>query len=361
MTTKPHNPASSMENVLVTGGCGFVGRNVVKHLLRQNRGETIWIVDDLSAGRHPQEWLPSYRVETSLGCMTKFVSPETSPVVFAKCDVRYFIAPQALFDAITGGGFERPSTFGDVFHFAAIVGGRVKIEGDPILVAQDLAMDAEFFAWAVSAKPKRLLYPSSSAAYPIDLQTSRRAMALREDHICFEDRLGQPDMTYGWSKLTGEYLARIAAGRYGLHIACVRPFSGYGEDQDLTYPIPAVALRAANREDPLVVWGSGQQSRDFVHIDDCVKAIMLALDFISDGSAVNIGSGKPTTFVEVARTFARLAGYNPQIKPLSDMPSGVYSRFADTSLSWRLLGWKPSISLEEGFERVLKAVEARRG
>ena len=122
-------------------------------------------------------------------------------------------------------------------------------------------------------KPDRLLYASSSAAYPVDLQGKDGAVALKESDIQFGGRLGQPDMTYGWSKLTGEYLARIAHQHYGLHTACVRPFSGYGEEQDLSYPVPSIALRAAKREAPLTVWGSGLQGRDFVHIDDCIEAI----------------------------------------------------------------------------------------
>jgi len=71
--------------------------------------------------------------------------------------------------------------------------------------------------------------------------------------------LGQPDMTYGWSKLTGEYLSCLAAKQYGVHIACVRPFSGYGEDQDLSYPVPAIAYRVARGDDPVAVWGTGEQ------------------------------------------------------------------------------------------------------
>ena len=102
-------------------------------------------------------------------------------------------------------------------------------------------------------------------------------MALAESDIDFSGgKLGQPDMTYGWSKLTGEYLARIAAEYYDLSVACVRPFSGYGEDQDLSYPIPAIAARAAGQETPFEVWGTGKQGRDFVHIEDCIEAMIIS-------------------------------------------------------------------------------------
>jgi nucleoside-diphosphate-sugar epimerase len=250
--------------------------------------------------------------------------------------------------------------FGDVVHLAAVVGGRMKIDGDPLSVATDLAIDAGFFAWAVRERPARILYASSSAAYPIHLQAAEGNVALREEYVDFEHgRLGVPDMTYGWSKLTGEFLSRIAAQKYGLHVACIRPFSGYGEDQDESYPVPAIAARAARHEDPLTVWGSGRQGRDFVHIEDCVSAMFRILDAVSDGSGVNIGSGKLTTFLEVARLFADLAGYVPRIHPLEDRPVGVQARYADVSRMKALLNWTPEIPIEAGFSRVLHAAQQR--
>ena len=160
-------------------------------------------------------------------------------------------------------------------------------------------------------------------------------------------------MPYGWSKLTGEYLAQVAAKYYGMHVACVRPFSGYGGDQDTSYPIPAIARRVTLREDLLVVWGTGEQGRDFVHIDDCIEAMLLALEHIGDGSGINIGSGQLTTFRQVAEMLADLAGYSPQIKPLADKPMGVHSRYADTSEMQAKLRWRPRISLRDGLKRVL--------
>jgi nucleoside-diphosphate-sugar epimerase len=140
----------------------------------------------------------------------------------------------------------------------------------------------------------------------------------------------------------------------------VRPFSGYGEEQDLTYPVPSIALRAAKRENPLTVWGSGLQGRDFVHIDDCVEAMLRILAKVSDGSAINIGSGRLINFREVATLFARLEGYEAQIKPLEDKPVGVHSRYADISHMKATLGWVPAISVEEGFGRVLRMAHERK-
>ncbi len=336
---------------LVTGGCGFVGRHIVSRLVSQ--GRDVWIIDDLSTGRSPETWLPALGLEQDSDDPERYYTPEGVTVTCIIRDVRQVLR---AFDAQD----EKLPAFGDVFHLAAVVGGRMKIDGDPLSVATDLSIDAEFFNWAIRARPQRIMYPSSSAAYPTRLQQAEGNVALREDSIDFEGgHLGAPDMTYGWAKLTGEYMARIAAERYGLHVACVRPFSGYGEDQEESYPVPAIAARAARRENPLTVWGSGQQGRDFVHIEDCVDAIFRTLDKVSDGSAVNIGSGKLTTFLEVARLFADLEGYQPEIVALTDKPVGVQARYADTTHSKRVLGWEPGISLEEGFGRVLEAARER--
>ena len=183
------------------------------------------------------------------------------------------------------------------------------------------------------------------------------AVALKETDICFDRQLGLPDMTYGWSKLTGEYLAKIAAKSYGLHVTCIRPFSGYGEDQDPSYPVPAIARRAAQREDPLTVWGTGRQARDFVYIDDCVEFMFRAMDSIGDGSGVNIGSGVLTDFITVANMFAEIAGYSPHILPLENKPVGVQNRYADTSFVQRHFQWTPRTPLREGFQKVYENAE----
>ncbi|HEY4475239.1 MAG TPA: NAD-dependent epimerase/dehydratase family protein [Candidatus Paceibacterota bacterium] len=335
--------------VLVTGGCGFVGRNLIKRLFE--RGESVWIVDNLFTGIHPDKWLLGFE-KSKEGNLLHYRKGGLE-AVFIESDVLDF-----FLDQIKKRSKFREKEFSDVYHLASIVGGRALIDGDPLLVATDLAIDALFFVWATRFKNRvqRILYPSSSAVYPTHLQTSEVKAILSEHHVKFDKMVGLPDMTYGWSKLSGEYLSQFAAKHYGLHVSCVRPFSGYGEDQDLTYPVPAIAKRIAKRENPVEVWGTGEQGRDFVHIDDCITAIFIALDKISDGQGVNIGTGKLTSFNEVIRILSRLEGYNPVIKPLSDKPVGVHARHSDTA-KISGLGWQPKISLETGLERVLKAAK----
>lgn len=340
---------------LVTGGCGFVGRHLIAKL--QARHERIFIVDDLSTGRHPKEWLAGY-THARTGQLDTFVRGG-STIRFAQSDAIDF-----FWRELSGGGVLGGEEIVEIYHLASIVGGRAVIDGDPLLVATDLAIDALFFRWVAKNKQRigRVLYASSSAAYPVDLQQTvglEGSIALREDMISFQGNVGKPDMTYGWSKLTGEYLATLAAERYGVHVACVRPFSGYGEDQDLTYPVPAIAYRAAGRENPMTVWGTGKQARDFVYIDDCIDAMFVIIEKISDGRGINVGTGQLTSFIEVARTFARLEGYQAEVKPLVDAPVGVQSRYCDPSVI-NALGWRPSTSLEAGFGKVLEVARQRR-
>jgi UDP-glucose 4-epimerase len=346
------------EHTLVTGGCGFVGRHLIARLLRDR--SSLWVVDNLSTGRHPDTWVPrGFEKKSAKGNVVVYHGPDGRRMTFILSDaVRVFSDELGL----SGRTPEVPlPDFADIIHLASIVGGRMVIEGDPMAVALDLAIDALFFRWAVVNKGRigRVLYASSSAAYPILLQGDQDHMKLKEEYIKFDGKLGQPDMTYGWSKLTGEYLSTLAAAKDGLHVACVRPFSGYGEDQDLSYPVPAIALRVAKRENPLTVWGTGKQGRDFVHIDDCVDAMLLILEKVSDGSGINIGSGVLTTFIELATLMSEIEGYQPVIKPLVDKPEGVKSRYCDPLVLNTRIGWKPSISLREGMGRVLAAAHQR--
>ncbi|VAW17865.1 NAD-dependent epimerase/dehydratase [hydrothermal vent metagenome] len=340
---------------LVSGGCGFVGKNMVKRLLKATN-DAILVIDDLSVGTHPNTWLdiPLKRKIEDIE-----IYGENERLIFLQEDFRNvlhnFGQDPIFFKTKYGLDIEK---FSDVFHFAAIVGGRAKIDGDPIMVALDLSIDAEFFYWISRHKPERVLYPSSSAAYPVNLQTEENQIQLKETDIDFNN-MGQPDMTYGWTKLTGEFLAKITAKHYDINITCIRPFSGYGEDQDYTYPVPAIARRAVLKENPFEVWGTGYQGRDFVHIDDVLDCILIAMDKIHDGTAINIGMGRLTNFREIITLFCEFAGYNPEIKQLLDKPVGVHSRYCNMDWVKENLGWEPKISIREGMKRVYDAVQKK--
>jgi nucleoside-diphosphate-sugar epimerase len=239
-----------------------------------------------------------------------------------------------------------------VIHCAAIVGGRAKIDGNPLALASNLALDATMFQWALRTQPERVVYISSSAAYPVWMQTLSQAHALQESLIhpsLARGQVGVPDQLYGWAKLTGENLA-WRARQEGLKVTVIRPFSGYGEDQSPDYPFRAFAERATGRQDPFDVWGNPRQCRDWIHIDDIVNATLFMCDYGIDGP-VNLGTGRPCSMADLARMFSFAAGYSPQLNVLKDAPMGVEYRVADiTELS---KFYTPKISLEEGVRRAL--------
>lgn len=239
-----------------------------------------------------------------------------------------------------------------VIHLAAVVGGRAKIEGAPLDLAVDLALDAEMFSWALRTRPGKVVYFSSSAAYPAALQArAEQRIDLAEDMIDL-DTVATPDHLYGWAKLTGEILARHARAA-GLDVLVVRPFSGYGEDQALDYPFPSFIDRAARRCDPFEIWGDGTQTRDFIHIHDVVAATLRAVELGIDGP-VNLGTGVATSFNELARMVCVAAGYQPEFAHRPAAPTGVWHRVADPSQM--LDFYTPTISIEQGVARALAAV-----
>ena len=332
-----------MQIKVVTGACGFVGRHLIKKL-RNISDEHIVMIDDLSTGINPDLWLNEKPKH-----IDKSIKIYGNRLIFIKADVRSFFKNS---DNYLIKIFERGEVnITDVFHMAAVVGGRLKIENDPLAVAIDLSIDAEFFRWAIDQDVNRILYPSSSAAYPISLQSKSNNKALSETDIDLND-IKNPDLTYGWAKLTGEYLAKIASEKYNKHVCCIRPFSGYGGDQEPDYPVPAIVQRFVDKKDPVDVWGDGTQSRDFIHIDDVVEGMFLALDKISDGSAINLGSGIKTSFLDLIKMISKITNHHPKVKILEDKPVGVYARYADMTLAKTKLGWTPRISLEEGMGQV---------
>ncbi|MEV7975433.1 NAD-dependent epimerase/dehydratase family protein [Streptomyces sp. NPDC086519] len=242
------------------------------------------------------------------------------------------------------------STWNLAIHAAAIVGGRASIDGSPLGVATNLALDAWYMRWLIRTGTPRAVYFSSSAAYPVALQQPGDVRRLYEEDINLS-YMEEPDATYGWAKLTGEKLAAYAEAE-GCRILIPRPFSGFGEDQDEAYPFPAFIQRAKRRDDPFEIWGSGDSTRDWIHIDDLVGATLALLDADVTGP-VNLGWGRATSFDDLARIVCTAAGYQPHLKHRADAPRGVHHRVSAPS---RMLNhYVPTVTLEEGVRRALNA------
>ena len=242
------------------------------------------------------------------------------------------------------------------FHFAAPVGGRMKIEYDPMYNADAFRLDSVFFRWAVR-HAKLAVYPSSSAVYPVALQGHKNPRMLNEGYQMAEGpSWSTPDELYGFSKLAGEYMAWKAHQRHGLSTLIIRPFTGYGPGQSMDYPVPSILRRALLHEDPLTVWGSGDQRRDYVYVTDIVDATMKRIEAGVDGVEVmNIASGWGVPFRDVAAAAARLAGYEPEIVNDPTKPEGVFARWGDNQ---RMLRYhKPEVSLPQGLKWTMDEIK----
>ena len=240
--------------------------------------------------------------------------------------------------------------FDMIIHLAAIVGGRETIENNPLSVATDLAIDSDMIQWALRTRPKRVVYFSSSAAYPINLQNGQH-IRLTERDIDLKN-VGTPDMTYGWAKLTGEFCLQYLEAE-GIRVHVFRPFSGYGTDQDLSYPFPSFIKRAVDRKDPFEIWGNGEQVRDWIHMQDIVDAVDEAIKQDVLGP-INLGSGIATPFNKLAEIVTEIAGYSPSIKHNILAPTGVQFRVCDPTKLQSF--YTPKIDIYQGVCNALKGI-----
>ncbi|MEU0937604.1 NAD-dependent epimerase/dehydratase family protein [Embleya sp. NPDC005971] len=296
--------------VLLTGSEGFVGRHLRRAL--EDRGDDVTGID-LGRG--------------GMDCLHLFRRGDHGAV---------------------DGYAALPTHYDLAIHCAAIVGGRRSIDGSPLSIATNLALDAWFFRWLVDRHgARRAVYFSSSAAYPIALQGPDGRVLVESDIDLAHPEL--PDQTYGWAKLTGEQLAAHAEAA-GARVHVFRPFSGYGTDQDAAYPFRAFVDRARRQADPFEIWGDGNQVRDWIYIDDIVAAVLTAVDQDVPGP-VNLATGRATSFNEFADMVTAEAGYRPAIRHEHAAPRGVAYRVGDPT---RMKSFHvPQITLEEGIRRAL--------
>lgn len=310
-----------MKSCLVTGGCGFIGRHFTKEMTRL--GYSVTVIDNMvsKSALFPYDW-PNH-----LKCDFEFL----------KMDILDYLR-------------NTKTDFDIIIHASAIVGGRETIENDPLLISYNITIDNELFRWIEKNPIKQLVYFSSSAVYPISLQTfeSHRKLNL-EDVDVFNDNISIPDLTYGWSKLTGEFLLSILAKRVDTNITIYRPFSGYGEDQHESYPFPSIMRKVLDNKDSVDIWSDAV--RDFVYIDDIVNYVLSTCFHDKKLKILNIGTGKSTSMSELAKTIAVIAlNKNVDINVLDDKPKGVYYRVSseNNDYNWNSLEYGIKKSLEYG-------------
>jgi len=249
-----------------------------------------------------------------------------------------------------------PTRYDLVVHAAAYEPHRAAIDGAADHLARNLHLDAAMFSWAQRTGQRRVLYLSSSAAYPVKLQSDAFRHRLVESNVVrdqtdmspgWEWTWSMPDAGYGWAKLTGE---RMAAGM-SIPVHIVRPFSGYGSDQDERWPFGAFVARAARRDGPFVIWGPGTQVRDWVHVDDVVAGALAVVD-ADVRVPVNICTGVGTSMTELASLMCAEAGYTPTFELRPDAPVGVAYRVGDPTLLNTIYAAK--VDLAEGVARALR-------
>lgn len=312
----------SDNRILVTGGASFIGSHLVDALVE--RGAQVRVVDNLSSGRlaHIRGHLDGGDVE------------------FIEGD---------LFDPAIAAAAARGMDV--VFHLAADHGGRGYIDLHQLAPATNLVLDGILFKACRDAGVTKLVYASSGCVYPTGLQADPGQMLYLS-----EEMVGPPydaDNLYGWAKLMGEMTLRAYHSETGMKAASCRYFTVYGERGHENHAVIAMIARAFVRQDPFVVWGNGEQVRNWTHVSDIVSGTILAAERIDDGTAVNLGTMERTRVIDAVHEVLRYTRHTAEIELHPEMPSGPLNRVADNSLAKRLLGWEPKVSFVEGLKKTI--------
>ena len=329
---------------LVTGGCGYIGRHLCLRLLAL--GHHVFIVDDLSHGIHPDVWLKEAirerrtdgdRIIYTIGSADVSDAPT---VTFLQADVVAVLSHQLQPGAASTPAPGWPN-FAAAFHLATPEGTPQLLGQDPLRVARKLALDATFFQWAAAHKAQigRVVYVSPGGGVPrVDPQNASTSLLAT-------------------AATAGEQLARIAAARYGLRVASVRPSTVYGKDQDPAALLPTLAHEVLAAGDGLKVSSALPKLSDLLHIDDCIALMLRASESISDGETLPIGAGSWTATAELARMMARILGR--QINVLGEDPPAPAAAAADPARMGAKLGAVPSINLAQALAQVLRRAQRR--
>ena len=307
---------------LVTGGASFIGSHLVDALVAT--GAKVRVVDNLSSGR-----LDNIRAHV-----------DARRVEFAQGDLN---DPQVVEQAVRGVDV--------VFHLAADHGGRGYVDLHQVACATNLVLDGLVFKACHQARVHKVVYASSGCVYPNHLQTDPGQIL-----YLTEDMVGPPydaDNLYGWAKLMAEMTLRAYTDESGMKSANCRFFTVYGERGHENHAVIAMIARAFVKQDPFVVWGTGEQIRNWTHVSDIVSGMVLAAEKIDDGAAVNLGTMERTRVIDAAREVLRYTGHDATIELHPEMPTGPLNRVADNALARMLLGWEPKVKFMDGLHQTI--------
>jgi nucleoside-diphosphate-sugar epimerase len=293
-------------NILVTGGAGFIGSNLVGKLIG---GNNVTVLDNFSSG------------------YSENLAPFPSVRIIAG-DVRDYNTVEL---AMRGAEV--------VFHLAASVGNKRSIE-NPFQDAEINALGTLNILEAACKEGVKKIVVSSSAGIFGELKT----LPIGEDHPC------EPDSPYGCSKLYEEKIALTYGKLYDLKVVCLRYFNVYGPNQrfdEYGNVIPIFVFRMIQNK-PLIIYGDGEQTRDFVHVDDVVQANIKAANSEATG-VFNIASGERVTINQLARWISNDIEYD------KERPGDVRDSLADITKA-KGFGYEPTVDLQTGVKEYIKWV-----
>lgn len=316
------------KRVLVTGGASFIGSHLVDKLV--DLGADVTVVDNLSSGT----------LENLVYSRSK--------VRFFKEDIEYVNQNELL------------RIFRDkemVFHLAAVHGGRGYIQTHPADVCSNFAIDHRILETSSKSNVERVVFASSACVYPSELQNQVDSDYLLaetdSDPFKLNGRLSA-DIEYGWAKLMGEVQLISFVKQYGMKGSSVRFVTAYGPRENETHAIPALVYKAFERMDPYIIWGNGEQARDFTYVSDIVVGTLLSGEKITDGTSVNLGTSTRHRLIDVAEKIFSIMKWRPSRLSFDEnRPVGVFSRALDIKLAQDRLGWRPEVGLDEGLKETI--------
>jgi GDP-L-fucose synthase len=307
------------KNVLVTGGNGFVGSFVVERLLKE--GANVSVVSRTQK---------------------KFLSHVENDVKFVKGDL---LNRDDALKACKDQDF--------VFHLASKVAGiGYNIEHSGTMMTENSIMSLNMLDAARKSNVERYQYISSTCVYP------REASIPTPEG---EGMLGDPEpsnLGYGWAKRVGELQAKMYAKEFGMKVSIIRPMNAYGPrddfDPETSHVIPALIRKIINAKTEVSIWGSGNQTRAFVYVDDLARGMLMTLEKLTTPDPINIGSNEEIKIKDLVSMIVKITGRNDlQIKYDTTKPEGQLRKTASTKKAEELIQFKPKYSLEEGLKHTV--------